>query len=142
MREAAVMLVVNSDGYILGVSRRDDITKFGLPGGKCEPGETPAESAVRETKEETCIMVYACDPIYTREEPASHPGGLSFFTYCYYAVNWQGTPKDSEEGVVKWLTVDELTSSSGAFPVYNRNTIDAFKKLNPHIKLQGDSHVK
>lgn len=139
MLEAAVMLIVNDEGYILGVSRRNDTTKFGLPGGKCEAGETPAESAVRETKEETDVMVYICDPIYKRVEPANSPSGLPFYTYCFYAVNWKGSPKDSEEGVVKWLTVEELTSTKGAFPEYNRDTINAFKKLNPYIKLQGDT---
>jgi 8-oxo-dGTP pyrophosphatase MutT (NUDIX family) len=138
MREAAVMLIVNKEGFILGVSRRDDHTKFGLPGGKVEDGEQPFESAIRETQEETSLKVYSCDQIFKRVEPASKPGGTQFYTYCYYAYNWEGEPTDSEEGIVKWLTVFDLCSESGAFADYNTQTIMAFKLLHPDVKLQGD----
>jgi hypothetical protein len=37
MRNAAVMFVIKN-GLILGVSRGLGDPKFGLPGGKCEPG--------------------------------------------------------------------------------------------------------
>lgn len=137
MREAAVMLIVNSDGLILGVSRRYDHTKFGLPGGKVEPGEQPWESAIRETREETSIESNFLELIFKREEPATTPDGLPFYTYCYYARSWKGTPVDSEEGVVKWLTVEELTSEKGAFPDYNKRTIEAFRSQYPDVTLKG-----
>jgi 8-oxo-dGTP pyrophosphatase MutT (NUDIX family) len=137
MREAAVMLIVKN-GLILSISRRNDKTKFGLPGGKLDQHESPWEAAVRETQEETSVIVHNCLQIFRREEPAATPDGLPFFTYCYYAFDWSGEPVDSEEGVVKWLTVAELTGSVGAFPEYNRRTIDAFKKIYPHIELQGE----
>lgn len=138
MRRAAVMLIVNSDGLILSVSRRFDATKFGLPGGKVEPGEMEHKAAMRETEEETSVVVNSCTEIFKRTEPPANPGGLPFYTHCFYALAWEGTPRDSEEGVVKWLTVADLTGDRGAFPDYNRRTIDAFKERFPHIKLQGE----
>lgn len=135
MRYAAVMLVLNKEGLILGVSRRNDVTKFGLPGGKLEPDETPEEAGIRETLEETGIKVNSCVEIYKRLEPAG-PGGYPFYTLCYYATDWEGTPSNSEEGVVKWLTSEELTNTTGAFPEYNRNTLIKFKEMFPEVKIQ------
>jgi 8-oxo-dGTP diphosphatase len=137
MREAGVMLIIK-DGLILGISRRNDKTKFGLPGGKLEAGEMPWQAAIRETKEETGVTVAMCTQIFRREEPPATPDGEPFYTYCYYALAWSGEPKDSEEGVVKWLTAEELTSTAGAFPEYNRKTLDAFKQKYPNIGLKGE----
>lgn len=133
MREAAVMLIVK-DGLILSISRRDDKTKFGLPGGKVEPGETLWQAAMRETLEETSVTVTHCVEIFRREEVA--PSGEVFYTCCYYANLWAGEPKDSEEGVVKWLTDEELTITHGAFADYNRATIDILKLKYPNIIIK------
>lgn len=133
MRDAGVMLIVK-DGLILGISRRNDKTKFGLPGGKLEPGETPMQAAIRETLEETGVTVKVCSEIFRREE--SNTDGEIFFTYCYRAMTWSGIPQDSEEGLVKWLTVNELTITRGAFPAYNKALLDTFKLNYPHITLK------
>lgn len=129
MREAAVMLIIK-DGKILAVSRRHDKTKFGLPGGKLEPGETPSAAAIRECFEETDVLVKKCVFIYRRDEMRERPEGEDFHTYCFYALEWEGEPKNSEEGEVAWLTEDELTNTKGAFADYNRQTL---KKLRESV---------
>jgi ADP-ribose pyrophosphatase YjhB (NUDIX family) len=135
IKEAAVMLVLN-EGLILAVSRRHNPNKYGLPGGKVEDLELPWYAAIRETKEETGIEVKYSTQIYTRTEPAESPAGQDFVVYCYYALEWLGTPQDSNEGHVKWMSVKDLTSAEhGAFPIYNQNTIEAFKKIFPNIKV-------
>ena len=50
---AVCALVLNSEGLILGVSRKDDHTAFGVPGGKVEDNETVVEALHREMLEET-----------------------------------------------------------------------------------------
>lgn len=132
MREASVMFIVK-DGLILSISRRDDKTKFGLPGGKLEPRESAEQAAVRETFEETNVYVEECSEIFRREEQA--PGEI-FYTYCFYAISWSGEPKNSEEGDVKWLTSEELTVTHGAFPDYNKATLNAFKLKYPNILVK------
>lgn len=136
MRNAAVMLVIR-DGLILSISRRNDKTKYGLPGGKVdETDRSIAAAAVRETLEETSIHVILTEHIFTRVEPKVSPDGEDFHTYCYYALAWEGEPHNSEEGEVKWLTQAELTSPEvGAFADYNRRTLDAFQVMFPNIPL-------
>lgn len=133
MREASVMLIINN-GLILGVSRRDDKTKFGLPGGKVEDNESHAQAAIRETFEETGVRVVFCVEVFRREEVT--PDGEMFYTYCYYASSWEGEPKDSEEGIVEWLTTEELIGDRGAFPDYNKKMLETFKLKYPNITFE------
>lgn len=132
MRNAAVMLIIK-DGHILAISRRYDKTKFGLPGGKVESNETPDQAAIRETLEETGVTVSKCKFIFLRDEPRDRPEGEDFHAYCYYATEWSGEPRDSEEGKVEWLTEQELLGSKAAFAEYNTRTLDAFKVVFPGV---------
>lgn len=134
MRNAAVMLIIK-DGLILAVSRRYDKTKFGLPGGKVEPGETTGAAAVRETFEETGVQVTDCILIFRRDEPKDRPEGEDFHAYCYYATEWGGKEQDSEEGIVRWLSVEELIGSAGVFSDYNKRTLKEFRKRFPEVNL-------
>lgn len=133
MRKAVVALIIK-DGLILGISRRNDSTKFGLIGGKVDEGESLLQALFREVKEESDIILNSCELIFQREERTS--SGEVFYTYCYYADDWSGTPKNSEEGVVTWLTDKELTETHGAFSDYNRATLDAFRLKYPNIIIK------
>lgn len=137
MKEAGVMLIIR-DGLILGITRRHDKTKYGLPGGKFDPSldETVKDTAIRETFEETGIKVKSATFIYQREEKADKPGGEDFYSSCYYALDWEGEPQDSEEGSVKWLSPDEITGpATAAFGDYNKKTLDIFKAIFPEVAL-------
>ena len=140
MKQAGVMLVIK-DGLILGISRRHNKEIFGLPGGKFDPeaGDYDTmDTAIRETKEETNITVHHTMFLYERVELGDGPTGVDFFSRCYYALDWEGEPTNSEEGEVKWLTVEEVTSTKAAFGDYNRKTIDIFKTMYPDVYLQGE----
>jgi 8-oxo-dGTP diphosphatase len=52
----ASAIVVNEQGEIL-LHRRSDNGKWSLPGGSVDPGEQPADAAVREVFEETGLKV-------------------------------------------------------------------------------------
>ena len=48
VKEAACVLIVTNSANVLMVTRKEDQTKFGLPGGKVDMYETPIKAATRE----------------------------------------------------------------------------------------------
>lgn len=142
MKQAGVMLIIK-DGLILAVSRRYDKNIFGLPGGKFNP-EPPdndkdtKDTAIRETQEETSVLVKDCIFLYERVELGGGPNPVDYYSRVYYAKDWEGTPQNSEEGEVKWLTAEELTSTKAAFGDYNRKTLNVFKTMFPNVYIQGE----
>jgi ADP-ribose pyrophosphatase YjhB (NUDIX family) len=142
MKQAGVTLIIK-DGLILGISRRYDKTIFGLPGGKFnslppDNDKDTKDTAIRETLEETSVIVKDCVLVYERVELGDGPNGVDYYSRCYYATDWEGEPKDSEEGVVKWLTAEEVTSTKAAFGSYNRKTLDVFKIMFPNVFIKGE----
>ena len=140
MNYAGVMLIVK-DGYILSISRRINKNIFGFPGGKFSPDAPDSDkdtkdTAIRETREETSVIVKDCTLIYERLEPRHAPEGVDHYSRCYYATDWEGEPTDSEEGQVKWLTVEEITETMAAFKEYNKNTLKVFREMFPDVYLQ------
>lgn len=134
------MLVVK-DGLILAISRRHNKNIFGLPGGKYDEGvdHNSMDTAIRETLEETGVQVKHCVQVYQRVELGDGPQGVDFYSTTYYATEWEGEPHTSEEGEVKWLTAEELTSTHAAFGDYNRNMLDSFKRMFPNVNVIGET---
>ena len=62
--------MINSAGEVLLIRRADD-GRWAMPGGWVEPGETPAEAAVRETAEETGLTVSVLMLAHTSHRPES-----------------------------------------------------------------------
>jgi 8-oxo-dGTP diphosphatase len=52
-----VSVIVTSPEGVLAVRRRDKNPLWTFPSGEIEPGETPAEAGIRETKEETGLDI-------------------------------------------------------------------------------------
>jgi 8-oxo-dGTP pyrophosphatase MutT (NUDIX family) len=120
----AACVLITHNGLVLSVSRRDDHTKFGLPGGKVDPGETSIEAAVRELYEETSIKVSPEDLtlIYAEEDSAF------FYCECFvvkYLPSFE--PKNMpNEGVVAWKEWEDLFN--GPFGSYNKRLFDVISK--------------
>ncbi len=129
VKEAAVMLVIK-DGLILGIPRKNDKTKFGMAGGKCEENELPIVAAIRETNEESGIVVSDCVPLAEHIEPAEEYGG-PYYTFCFYATKWSGEISFQNEECARWITKSELFN--GVFINYNKNVLNVFSRLYPEI---------
>ena len=66
----AAAIVTGPLGVLVG-RRRDGEPLWTFPGGKIEPGESPTASAVRETLEETGIVIRATGVIGSRVHPVT-----------------------------------------------------------------------
>src|SRR5690349_19058665 len=119
MQKSSVVIIVNKEGFILGVPRKNNPHKFGFVGGKCDPGESFEETALRETKEETGLEILQLEKVYERIEPSLPTSSDFCFVVCFAAVSWKGKIS-TEEGQPQWLYVEQFTEFDGAFQEYNR----------------------
>ena len=111
MKESVTALLINDDGKILCVSRRDDYNAMGLPGGKVDEGETPEQAIVREVKEETGLDLTKLSSYFIRQD-GEHMNTT-------FLADYTGTISHvPEEGVVKWGTWEDL--ERGPFKDYNK----------------------
>lgn len=123
----AACIVVERDGAILGVSRKDKPGAFGLPGGKVELGEPPAHAAARELLEETGLRVDPASLVLVLQTEELGTGSL-------VATFWAPDPggpvcAGPGEGLVCW--VGWPTVLSGPFGAYNRMVREALVQERP-----------
>lgn len=116
MPRSACVLVWRQDGKVLGVARKDDPAAFTLPGGKLEKGETFAQAAARELREETGLDATSLSPVLV-----ALCDGHVCATY-EAEVGPEAGPREAPE--VRWCSPAELVA--GPFGEYNRAL---FRKL-------------
>lgn len=105
----AVVVLVVKEGTVLAVSRKNDPTAFGLPGGKVEVGEYLEQAAKRELFEETGLTAVNLRPIFTQED--------GDYLTVTFTCDVMGDIKTDELGVVCWVEPKVLIS--GPFRKYN-----------------------
>lgn len=89
--------VFDEEGRVLLIERADEGT-WSLPCGYVDPGESPAETAVRETREETGIEVRVTELVGVYRRPPSvgtNPHG--HVIVCYLCERTGGEPATSRE---------------------------------------------
>jgi len=118
--KAATCLIMSDDGKVLAVSRRDDPTAWGLPGGKVDPGEEPIQAASRELEEETGLVAVRLHPVFSC-------GDSEGFETTTFACEASGEINTEEEGVIRWVDISMLLNpDSSPFAEYNQKL---FSKL-------------
>mgnify|MGYP001097628659 CR=1 FL=1 len=124
IKKAVCILLINKDGEVLAISRGEDTTQWGLPGGKVELGESLANAVIRETWEETGYEIADPVPVYTGHSP----GKVDYMTTTFTATvarAAKGAPQsDPFEGHLKWVMPDALVHSS-PFGEYNARLFSA-----------------
>jgi ADP-ribose pyrophosphatase YjhB (NUDIX family) len=80
---SAVVVLFNCQGNILAVSRKDNYEDLGFPGGKLNINENPEQAAIRETFEETgIILINNLKYIYTGNDTTGRPCRDEFHINC------------------------------------------------------------
>ncbi|MGP3953302.1 NUDIX hydrolase [Streptomyces sp. 7N604] len=105
-------IVFDDDGRVL-LGRRTDTGRWSIIGGICDPGEQPAQTAVREVYEETAVrcvpervvLVQALDPI---EYPNGDLCQFMDITLRCRAVGGEARVNDEESLDVAWFPLDRL----------------------------------
>ena len=103
MLQGALILVLNNTGHVLLLQRHPSAKfaprQWGYPGGKIEEGETPLEAAIRETREETTLVVK--NPRYLGQFSAVE---------AYLGEDYTGTVEiDFEHTDWAWVSPQELS---------------------------------
>ena len=85
-------------------------TGLAFPGGHLERGESLVESAIREVREETGLIVSDLKPCgiihWTRTDADEH-----YFVHLYRTETFYGNLLDeTEEGTVFWMPLEQLIS--------------------------------
>ena len=99
-REDEVLLIHKKTGLGAG--------KVNAPGGKLEPGETPAEAAVREVKEEVDVDVHAVEEMGTLRFQFVDGDKLALHCVVFVATEFQGDPIETREAKPFWCGVDAV----------------------------------
>jgi len=117
-REAVVALIFDENRRVLAVSRKDDPSDFGLPGGKVDAGENAQAALRREVWEETGLTVTKADEIFIATE-----GDFRVSAFIVEADDLNLSTH--EAGVLAWKSLEEL-AEHGSFRDYNRKLRDLF----------------
>jgi len=103
-----VGLVFDDDGQVLIQQRTEPPEMAGLwefPGGGIEPGEAPAESLIREFREETGITVSLSQPFMRVRHP--YPA-KTVLLEVLEVTQWSGEAYGAEGQNVAWVAVGDL----------------------------------
>jgi 8-oxo-dGTP pyrophosphatase MutT (NUDIX family) len=94
------------DGRILALRQASARGWWEFPGGDLEPGEMPADAAIRETREECGLIIEA--PTLLREWRYRSDRGIDVVAHAFASAAPHGDVALSHEHVeCAWLTVDE-----------------------------------
>ena len=119
MKKAVSLILINDEGLICGVSRKDNHELFSLIGGKVDSGDADIYSAIiRETKEETGLDIYDIELIHDEEYDKTGYHEHTFKAKHRGEINYD---MEKEPAVVKWVEPEVVMN--GAFGEYNEKVL-------------------
>lgn len=128
-------MVYDDNGNVL-VEDRLDKNWGGLtfPGGHIEKGESFVDSVIREVYEETGLTIEK--PKICGTKDWEREDGSRYLVVFYKTNQFSGTLKSSEEGEVKWMSLEEMKKGNLAngmedmLRVFLEDDINEFHYIN------------
>lgn len=104
----ATLMFIIRDGEILLIEKKRGLGagKINGPGGKIDPGETPLECAVRETREE--LGITALRPRKTGELHFAMSDVPDILCHVFVAMDHEGRPVETAEAKPRWCKLDAI----------------------------------
>jgi ADP-ribose pyrophosphatase YjhB (NUDIX family) len=121
------VVLINEEGLICLVSRKNDHKDMGLPGGKLDDGETYEEAAIREVKEETGLDIKNLTMIF-----AMHRKGRMGHTFIAEYSGKIDYDEEKEPHKVKWGKMQEAVD--GKFGYWNSLVRKSLESLDIKFK--------
>ena len=108
LRATLMFILAEERGEVLLIRKKRGIGagKINGPGGKIDPGETPLECAIRETREELCVT--ALHPEKHGELWFEFTDGLRMLVHVFLAKTHTGEAKETAEAIPLWTRLDRL----------------------------------
>jgi 8-oxo-dGTP pyrophosphatase MutT (NUDIX family) len=107
VRLAAAVVVFDAGGRVLLVRHAYGKERWSLPGGEVDPGESPAEAAVREAREEAGVEVeldHLIGVYYLR----SRKNGLRFMFAARIVTGEPSAADANEIAEIGWFSPDQI----------------------------------
>jgi len=129
VRATSRLIVVDDDGRVLLMLTKapdtSGVARWITPGGGVDPGETQAEAAIRELREETGqIITDPGDVVYVEDfvvpwDDADHTHGHAEFFIVrlpHFEIDDAGWTDDERVDILesRWFTIDELDELDAA----------------------------
>ena len=105
---ATVDVIIERDDQIVLVRRRNPPHGWALPGGFIDPGESVAQAARREAKEETGLDVELTELLGVYSDPRRDPRGI-FTIGTVFIARASGTPVGGDDAAeARFVALDAL----------------------------------
>ena len=98
-------MIKDGDKYLLQNRVKKDWHGYTFPGGHIEPGESIVQSAIREVKEETGLIMK--NPRLVGVKQFWVKSGR-YIVFLFSATRFSGDLRGSNEGEVGWFTKEEM----------------------------------
>ena len=107
-KERANLCFILKAGQLLLIRKKRGLGagKINAPGGRLEPGETALESAIRETREEVCVVPHA--PELRGELHFQFLDGYSLHCAVFLSPGCDGEPCETDEAAPFWCPRDAI----------------------------------